>query len=54
MFKVPRRRSLLRGWRFDAPLTGISLVELLLNRARLRFTRRSQDSRVSGLGEMVG
>ena len=48
MFKVPWRRKLNRGGRFDAPLTGLSLVELRApcgawsSRARLRFSRHDQ------------
>jgi len=33
VFKVPQRRSLLWGRRFDAPLAGLSLVGLLLDAA---------------------
>jgi len=46
VFKVPQRRSLLWGRRCDATLAGLSLVGLLLSRARLRFTRHHQCKRM--------
>ena len=56
---IPKKKAAraLKPWRprvLDAPLTWLSLVELLASRARLRFTKQDNYSITRGVEERDG